>query len=153
MKRFKGIMLSAAGLFLCLVYLAGIAGFDIHVDHHEGRTYVVSLLSDTSCEKIHPEDVCHCCHHHHPETASAECADEGVCAEDDDCQDFADYLGLTGDGSDAQHHVFIPVSGAAFNPAAILSGNSRPGVSPSRLQLKFIPPPREHLSRICVLRV
>lgn len=159
MKTFKGILLSAAGLMMCLVYLAGVVGFDIHTDHHEGRTYVVSLLSDTSCEKIHPDDICHCCEHHHHHDAHSDvngptCEGEGFCAEEDDCQDTADFLDITGDGFDAQHTHFEPAAGFAFymvSPACDII----PGIPYASQLLRpgSFSPPRVLLSRICVLRV
>lgn len=138
------------GILVCLMYLVGVVGIDIHVDHHEGRTYVVSLLSDTSCEKIHPEDVCSCCeHHHHNE-------EEGFCDCEDDCQNITDFLVITGDGAGDHQIDFAPLSSPAFegalpsscseiqifaSPACKYSGQFRKA------------PPRENLSRICVLRV
>lgn len=149
MKGLKEILASAAGLVLCLAYLWGVVGVDIHVDHHEGRIYVVSLLSDTSCEKIHPEDVCHCCEHHHHHEA------DGICPEEDDCQDIADFLVITGDGYDSHLSSVAPAIGAAFNLPTPSYAASLARTTDLKMQPKPLTPlsPGDHLSQICVLRV
>lgn len=131
----KGNFIQAVScIFLCCWYLVSIVGLDIHTDHHDNRTYVVSLLSGISCENIHPEDECGCedCDH-------------------DDCEDESDCLAITGSGNSLQQSVPVP---AVMICEAIIpeSSVSAPVVS-APLERPFRSPPRVVLNSLCVLRV
>lgn len=140
MKPLKEILKSIAGVLVCLIYLAGIVGFDIHIDHHDGHVFVVSLLQHTDCESIHPDDVCHCCAHHH-----------GDCHEDDeDCENIIEHLDITGAG-DHQNIQTAPDNIIVDLGVGVAVNTVKTRVN--RIFTKVSDPPREHLSRICVLRV
>lgn len=131
----KGSIIQAlCCILLCGWYLMSVVGFDIHTDHHDDCTYVVSLLSNLSCENIHPEDECGCedCDH-------------------DDCEDESDYLVITGSGNSLQQSVPVP---AVMICEAIIPESfvSAPVVS-APLERAFKSPPRVLLNSLCVLRV
>lgn len=136
----KGLIRSICSVLLCCCYLAAIVGFDVHVDHHDGEVFVVSLLSGTDCESIHPEDVCHCFEHEH-----------GCCHEDDeDCENIVDVLSLTGTHGDFSF-VLSPDLGLVSvvgTPCSTLQTVSFPDT-----RTTVNAPPRQSLSLFCVLRV
>lgn len=105
--KFKAIAYSFACAILCVSYIAAIVGIDVHFDSHNGRTYVVSLLSGTGCEDIHEDDHCLCGH----------CEDcnhaEGICHADKDCSDAAVCISLT--GSESNKILIGKVSATAIN--------------------------------------
>ena len=119
--------------FLCLWYLASVVGFDIHVDHHDDRSYLVSLLGSLSCEDIHPEDECGCCGHH--------------C---EDCEDIVELLSVTGTNACGQ----LTVTAPALVPVMVIE---TPYMLKGGLEHTLLSvckgPPRSLLSDNCVLRV
>jgi len=135
----KAINISAS-LLLCLWYIMAIAGLDIHSDRHDSRTYVVSLLEGISCEVIHPEDECVCCHSHETE--------EGISTFD--CTNDIHLLSLAG----FEHHGFSSIQ--LFQ----IEGTEYSSVIPEPLccahfieRSVFHSPPRSELNKLCVLRV
>jgi len=139
MKR-KTLISVVASLLLSFWYMTAIVGLDVHVDHHNGEIYVVSLIGHTDCESLHPEDHCHCLEHHH-----------GHChAHDEDCENDISLISLTGDGFD-----FV----CDLSPILIsLMTIETPIVSENSLDNHYFfsisdDPPREHLRSLCVLRV
>ena len=68
------------GLLVMAMYLLAIVGIDIHSDYEHGHTYVISALSDNSCENIHPEHHCH--DHHGAGCSETSCISDEVCCED-----------------------------------------------------------------------
>ncbi|MCQ2182203.1 MAG: hypothetical protein MJY89_02205 [Bacteroidales bacterium] len=139
MKRVT-IISVLADLFLCFWYLASIVGIDIHVDHHDGETYVASLLGRTDCENLHPEDECHCVDHHH-----------GCCdGQDEDCENVISVLSLTGDGFD-----FVCDLAPVTSP--LMTIGTVPVMETGSEEIysyhSFGGPPRERLRSLCVLRV
>jgi len=139
MKR-TAFISTLASLLLCFWYMAAIVGLDIHIDHHDGEVYIVSLLARTDCESLHPEDECHCLEHHH-----------GHChSDDEDCENDVSLLSLTGDGFDLVFD-FIPVLTplmTVVTPAVLDWGS----VCSYSFHISE-DPPREHLRSLCVLRV
>lgn len=137
MKKGSIIEMLACTL-LCAWYLMSIVGFDVHTDHHDARTYVVSLLSNLSCEHIHPEDEC-CC----------ELDDEAEYPHDD-CDDETDVLVITGTNGVVHHFDLSPVSFVSeiLNPAL-----AAPTVVCANASSTFRLPPRLLLNSLCVLRV
>ena len=134
MMRKGNIIQALCCLLLCSCYLMAVVGFDVHTDHHDDRTYVVSLLSNISCEKIHPEDDCAC----------------GDC-DHDDCEDESDYLTVTGSGDFLQQSVPVPAV-MACEVIVPESAISAPAFS-APLARPFRSPPRVVLNSLCVLRV
>jgi len=122
-------------------YLAATVGIDVHVNHHDGEVFVVSLLESTDCNSLHPEDVCHCVEHLHHH-----------CHEDDeDCEDEISVVSLTGDG-----YGFA----VDFAPAMVLLcfSESPSGVSSickviRRCDIIAGISPGSYLDSLCVLRV
>lgn len=138
------IISALASLLLCSWYLTAIVGLDIHVDHHDGEIYVVSLLADFDCESLHPEDECHCIDHHHGHH-------HGLChSEDNDCENDISVLSLTGDGFDFVCDLtpFLYVLMSIETPVQIEKGFANTFSSPICED-----PPRELLRSLCVLRV
>lgn len=134
------IISALASLLLCFWYLAAIVGIDVHVDHHDGDIYVVSLLGRTDCESLHPDDECHCMDHLH-----------GHCHEhDEDCENDVSLLSLTGDGFDLVCDL-APVLSSLMTvetPVNLFKGfEDLYGIFVSN------GPPRERLRNLCVLRV
>lgn len=127
---------------MLVMYLAGVVGFDIHVDHHDHHAYVVSLLSKIDCEDIHPEEHCHCCDHHH-----------GDCdADDEDCENFVEHLEITGCDDDS-HADLVPMVAVQVMPV-VASVNIIPEFCSEPTDVDdFALQPRELLSQNCVLRV
>ena len=154
--RFNGLIKFASALFLA-VYLAAVAGFDIHNCSDNGKVYFEPLFAGISCEDIHPDTPCH--HHHHdcdcPESCHCdECEECCGCDEDEDC--CSDCIGiLTFCG---ENHSYFPSLSfvAAFqalvaDPAASVCDASSRLVSSTRdLSSR---PPGDILFRNCVLRV
>lgn len=136
----KSVISVAACALLSVWYLAAIVGFDVHTDHHEDEVYVVSLLGRTDCESLHPEDVCHCLEH--------QC---GHChADDEDCENEISILSLTGDGFELVCD--FQFCGLAIRTIDTVCDNSF--VRCDHVEsISCVPPPRESLSRFCVLRV
>lgn len=132
-------------VLLCSWYLMSVVGFDIHTDHHDSRTYVVSLLSNTSCESIHPGDECACEHHHHHH----DCGEEGINCNHDDCDDSADFLDVTGTDT-ADLTALAPA--AAFCYVAV-PAPAEPTSIFAPAASAFRAPPRVLLNNLCVLRV
>lgn len=131
---------AVASALLSIWYLTAIVGIDIHVDHHDGKVYVVSMLAHTDCESLHPGDECHCLEHH-----------SGLChGDDEDCENLVSFLSVTGDGFHFTCH-FAPATflqTAAWTPAPFLAAPDH--FCPHR---SFHAPPREHLNSLCVSRV
>ena len=128
---------------MCICWLMAIVGFDIHTDHHDNRTYVVSLLSNISCESIHPDDECECEHH-------CDCEGEGYCCSHEDCDDTADFLEIT--GTDSQYNPVAFAAAVCFSAFKIpaepaTAAEAAPVAGPFRA------PPRVLLNSLCVLRV
>lgn len=131
----KGNFIQAVScIFLCCWYLVSIVGLDIHTDHHDNRTYVVSLLSGISCENIHPEDHCAC----------------QDCTHDNDCEDESDFLTVTGTAGSLQPVNFVPA--ATVCPAPVPDIQRLPE-APVPAGCPFKSPPRVLLNSLCVLRV
>jgi len=86
----KSIISQILSILLCVCYVVSITGIDIHVDGHNGETYVVSVLGGVSCEDIHEDDHC-CCGDHHDCNHS-----EGICDESDDCSDSISVINVSG---------------------------------------------------------
>ncbi len=126
-------------ILLCGWYLMSAVGFDIHTDHHDNCTYVVSLLSDLSCEKIHPEDECACGNCGHDD-----------CEDCDDCDDKSDFLTITGTAGSSHLSLSVPALTVCevIVPECIVA----PAVS-APAQRPFRSPPRALLKSLCVLRV
>ena len=136
----KTLISTITGFLLCFWYLVAIVGIDVHIDHHGGGVFVVSLLCPTDCESIHPEDVCHCVEHHH-----------GRCAADDeDCENEICIISITGDGSD-----FVCNLAPESFPAHLsrIEPQIQARCDVSRIPAALTGPPREHLMDMCVLRV
>lgn len=136
----KAVISTLFSVLLSVWYMAAIIGLDVHIDHHDGEIFVVSLLGRTDCESLHPEDVCHCVEHHH-----------GHCnSQDEDCENEIGVITVTGDGYDfvcdfVQAPVIVP--DVASVPASDFA-------APLRVEtVSFETPPRERLSNLCVLRV
>lgn len=126
-------------ILLCGWYLMSVVGFDIHTDHHDDCTYVVSLLSDLSCEKIHPEDECACGH----------CGHDG-CDDCDDCEDESDCLKITGTAGSS--HLSLCALAVAVCEVNVPEHIVAPAVS-APVERPFRSPPRVLLNSLCVLRV
>lgn len=128
-----------------LFYVAATVGFDIHTDSEHGRTYIHSLLSDLSCESIHPDTPC--CHHHDGECG---CEDRGCEDDEDCCSDDSEQLDAPGLVS---HHAFINTDFTVIPatpsmepaPAICRKANSNADICKG--------PPRSLLSKNCILRV
>ena len=132
----------SASVLLCLWYLLSTAGFDIHSDRHDHRTYVVSLITGISCEHIHPDDECSCCHHHLG----------GENCEEEDCTNEVHILSITGDGqTHSQLLCEVPSSFAIITiPKMSLSEDcihSTDGKSPQKET-----PPKLRLRLLCTMR-
>lgn len=136
MRNSKGIR-TIFSILLCLCYLCSVVGFDIHTDHHDNHSYVVSLLSNLSCECIHPEDEC-------------ECTDEDHCCNHNDCEDEADFLTITGTDNGFSFDFTAPLVGDVFlcTPAVVSLHNCLFAFAAASSS-----PPREMLRSLCVLRV
>jgi len=129
-----------ASILLCFWYLAAIVGLNVHIDHHDGEVFVVSLLERTDCESLHPEDICHCVEHH-----------EGHChSDDEDCENEIGVISLTGDGST---HIcdLTPASIPCMKDESPFTAGAVFTVRHSYSQSKD--PPREQLIHLSVLRV
>lgn len=129
-----------ASILLAFWYLAAIVGLDVHVDHHDGEVFVVSLLSRTDCESLHPEDECHCLEHH-----------RGLCHDDDeDCENEISLISITGDGFD-----FICDFTPLFVALEVIDTPSAPFSTSVCSYSLSVPddPPRLRLQSYCVLRV
>ncbi len=130
-----------------LLYVAATVGFDIHTDSEHGRIYIHSLLSDLSCESIHPDAPC--CHHHDDE-CGCECGGHG-CGEDEDCcSDDCEQLDEAGPLSHPAsiHADFIAIPTCPSPepvPALCRKANINTGLCNG--------PPRPLLSKNCILRV
>lgn len=75
----KTIINAFLSTVICILYLCATVGFDVHHNNHDHHYYVVSLLAGISCENIHPEDECECCHcmhSHENEEENHDCTDE-----------------------------------------------------------------------------
>lgn len=135
MMKTYGLMRGICSGLLCLWYLASVVGFDVHVDHHDDKAYLVSLLGSLSCEDIHPEDDCSCCHH------------DGC---DGDCEDITELLTVTGTGGDNHFEVPAPVMLSTMTVSTPLVQMAEQ-YSPLPDSCKG--PPRPDLLKLCVLRV
>ena len=133
----------SASLLLCLWYIMATAGIDVHSDRHDSKTYVVSLLGGTSCESIHPEDECECCHTH--QNGDGE---DGI--NDFDCSNEIHILSFTGE----EYHLSL-VFPIAQTPACASAEEFVLPLSCTRIvnATAFNPPPRSVLNRLCVFRV
>jgi len=128
---------------LCAWYLLSVSGIDIHTDVHDDRSYVVPLFSGISCERIHPEDDCHCCHIH-KHLHSCECE-----LETEDCSDKICTTDITGFAVPQLH-----CPAAAATPARLALFSFQAGTpfrigQPFRL---FCGPPPDILREICILK-
>jgi len=130
---------------MCVWYLLSVSGIDIHTDTHDGRSYVVPLFSGISCERIHPEDDCHCCHIHH-HLRSCECGLD----EQEDCSDRICVVDISGFNVMQLH---CPAAGVAeVAPALFPPIHDAPSHVGCRPVLSCGPPP-DILLQICTLRV
>jgi len=137
--KFEGLISAAVSLLMAFWYVAVIVGLDVHIDHHDDRVFVVSLLGHTDCESLHPDDKCHCMEHH-----------QGNCHEhDEDCENDIVIISLTGDGFN-----FV----SDFTPATVQTLTfETPAVERSDFNRIYSftdceDPPREYLRKLCVLR-
>lgn len=136
----SGLIRALCGIAICCCYLSAVVGYDIHVDHHDGTVFVVSLLERTDCAHLHPEDECHCIEH-----SQGECE-----ADDEDCENLTATISITGTHCD---YSFL----SGIMPAMLPAFGCRPfpyeicGAFPHDFLLHS--PPDNVLSMFCILRV
>lgn len=142
----KGLHIRLSAALVVVWYLFSVVGFDIHCCADNGMVYVEPLLAGISCEQIHPD--CPCCHHGETCACDEDCHH---CSEDEDC--CSDTLERLSDPS--------VTSASPATPAPGLLAAVVPTPAPEVAQASFVmdrslvakDPPRERLSRICILRV
>jgi len=137
---FRHFISSLLSFTLMALFLTATVGIDVHINHHDGEVFVVSLLGRTDCESLHPEDVCHCLEHH--------C---GHCnANDEDCEDYISVISLAGDGFD----LVMDFSPTAFFVCSIGSPVAGENYTDIALNVRYRDTsPRQYLNSLCVLRV
>lgn len=126
-------------MLLTIIYLVGVLGFDVHSSADTHRSYVISPLFGVSCEKIHPEALCH--HHGHEE-----------CEEDEDCcHDTIEQLEITGDvQSDVAGVIIVGIQ--ACPPYTTIPQICTADNAVFHTPTGFTPPAPD-LAQLCILRI
>ena len=121
-----------------LLYMLGVAGFDMHRCEDSHQTYFAFLASGITCSDIHPDCPCH-----HD--------DGGECDEDEDCCcDTIGILGVTGEAPTA----VLSVPACPVDHTVIFGQAGTIGSALKRFSIenRYYPPPAS-LSLLCVFRV
>lgn len=127
-------------MVLAIVYMAGVLGFDVHSSADTHRSYVIPLFNGISCERIHPEALCH--HHGH-----AECEDDEDC-----CHDTIELLEVTGEyGADAKAVLpdMVSVCLQVINVQQVVFACADAHITVP----EDYSPPAPDLAELCILRI
>jgi len=135
----SNIIRSVSAALLALWYMISVVGFDVHHDNHDHHFYVVSLIGGISCENVHPEDECSCCHHNHENAGHH-----------DDCTDEIHMISLTGTNGHMDFD-FTPLCCELFQ--SVQSQMEKPGIFYGEYALAVSFPPQDILTSLCILRV
>lgn len=136
--RFSRHITGLAAMLVTVFYSVGVFGYDIHRSEDTHCTYIIPLCAGISCDRIHPECLCH--HGDH-----GECEDHEDC-----CHDTVEVLSITGTSLNDLFQVPCFLTPAVTLMSPVLTyAQSRLSASGC---VESSPPPPD-LSFLCLLRV